>query len=106
MWLTAVALPGSFRNPDSCEISTPGHTGNSMLCVLPDYNKPFDPAFSERGRSYIPNSHTSTRDLARNDFRLGAHLAPVHIIGLLFEQYQACLRLENVESTPGPAIER
>ena len=54
-----------------------------MFGVLPDYNKFFDPAFSKKGMSYAPGSHTSTRDLVRNNFRLGAHLAPVQIIGPL-----------------------
>lgn len=64
------------------------------------------PCPKEAGATQQATHTPSAGTRHRNCFCLGAHLAPVQIIGFLFEKRPACLCLEKVETTSGMVMDR
>ena len=62
----------------------------------------------EVGATQRATPHTPTPSigvLRRIRLHLGAHLAPIQIIGSPFEQRPTSLCLDNVQNTPGPLVD-
>ena len=70
--------------------------------MLSGLQQSFDPALF--GRGWRHNSPTGAPPRIR--LYLGAHLAPVQIIGFLLEQRPTYPCLDNVEDTPGLVVDR